>query len=88
VEGKDFMGGDMIPDSLHFNTTSAAACCAACQQHGGCQAWGWGHKDHPRLSLRCYLKKIVTGRTADDAHMTSGYPGKAPPAPPPPPALP
>ena len=86
VEGVDFMGGDMLPNNLRHTTPTAAACCEACQKKVGCQAWGWGHTDHPRLALRCYLKKLsLSPRTEKDTKMTSGYPGKAPPPPPPPP---
>ena len=71
VEGVDFKGGDLLPDSLHFNTSTAAACCAACQAKAGCEVWSWGHNDHSRLAERCYLKQLAKHpEESADIHMS------------------
>lgn len=83
LQGTDFSGGDLLPESQKFKTDNASACCEACLHYKVdkfCQAWSWREKGTD--PNRCYLKSgdALSHRTKSK-NMIAGFPdGIQPPA--------
>eukprot|EP00039_Didymoeca_costata_P029987 m.27424 g.27424 ORF g.27424 m.27424 type:complete len:526 (-) comp7894_c0_seq3:160-1737(-) len=83
VPNTDFNGGDLLPNDQPLIVPNASACCQACKDHAGCDAWAYGSNESGCCKMRCYLKNYSdVGRKNSDKTFTSGFPGAPPPVPP------